>query len=202
MLLVINNYVTNIESGRREMEVIGNVCRGLAGIDFEVMHFSKLHGGLLREKPEIEAVISGGYYDSYDSFDLDIFSGKHDFLKSLTVPFLGICGGMQHLVLAFGGSVRRVYYGNEEKGYCKVYFSKSNMLFNGLDNEFYVWQNHYCEIAELPEEFEILSSSKKCRVQAVQLKGKSVFGVQFHPEKFTREHQAGRRVLQNFLSLV
>lgn len=201
MLLIINNFVTDIETGRREMAELGHLCRGIAGLDFTVKHFREINAATLQEIPGLQAVISGGYYDAYETFDLEIFHGEHELIRAVPVPFLGICGGMQHLVLAYGGSIRRVNYGNEEKGFHTVFATRPSALIEGLADEFVVWQNHYCEAAELPAELEVFLSSRKCPVQAVKLKGKAVFGVQFHPEKFSWQYPAGRTILQNFFSL-
>ncbi|CAA7601041.1 Glutamine amidotransferase type 1 domain protein [Acididesulfobacillus acetoxydans] len=202
MLLIINNYVTNADLGLREMQALGETCRELAGIEYKVLHFSELGGDVTAALPSLQAVISGGYRDSYESFDLDIFGSEFELTCALRVPFLGICGGHQHLALAYGGSVRRCYYGNEEKGFTSVGVIKQSRLTDGLPEEFPVFQYHNCEIAELPPGFEVLMQSQKCRIQAVKLKGKEVYGVQFHPERFDAEHSAGRTILANFFRLL
>jgi len=53
----------------------------------------------------------------------------------------------------------------------------------------------------LPNGFRKTAANETCQIQAMQEKGRRVYGVQFHPELFDEEHPEGRRVVENFLSL-
>jgi glucosinolate gamma-glutamyl hydrolase len=41
---------------------------------------------------------------------------------------------------------------------------------------------HYDEVFDLDDRFEITASSIRCAVHGFQVKGKPIFGVQFHPD--------------------
>jgi GMP synthase-like glutamine amidotransferase len=43
--------------------------------------------------------------------------------------------------------------------------------------------SHVEGVTELPACFELIGEGQPCRVQAIRLRGKPVWGVQFHPER-------------------
>lgn len=100
-------------------------------------------------------------------------------------PYLGVCYGHQSLVRALGGKevVRRA--AEAEFGWVRVeqIGSEASPLFKGLAKEFYSFGSHFDEVHQLPSDLKLLARSELCEVQACQLQGKAVFGIQFHPEK-------------------
>ena len=64
-----------------------------------------------------------------------------------------------------------------------------------------VYQSHTDEITELPAAFRVLASSPASRIQAIAADSLGFWGTQFHPERATDEHPAGRVVLENFFAL-
>ncbi|MDQ2855729.1 MAG: gamma-glutamyl-gamma-aminobutyrate hydrolase family protein, partial [Acidobacteriota bacterium] len=73
-------------------------------------------------------------------------------------------------------------------------------LFQDLPRTVTVWHSHCDEVKELPDGFQCTASSETCAIQAMQHETKQLFGVQFHPELFDETHQAGKKILQNFLA--
>src|SRR5687768_13902295 len=71
----------------------------------------------------------------------------------------------------------------------------------GLPAQLTVWHNHCDEVKELPNGFRATASNENCKIQAMQEKGRRVYGVQFHPELFDDEHPEGRQIVENFLAL-
>ena len=53
------------------------------------------------------------------------------------------------------------------------------------------------EVAKLPDDFELLASSKDCKVQAMKHKNKPFYGLQFHPEVEHTEY--GEKMFKNFV---
>lgn len=118
----------------------------------------------------------------------------HEFiLRSLGEgkPFLGVCYGHQSLIRALSGkqSVRRAACA--EFGWTKIQLLKkqSTGFFAGLPQEFYSFSSHFDEVCELPSGVQVLARSELCEIQACQIEGKPVFGIQFHPEKNLEEAQ-------------
>jgi GMP synthase-like glutamine amidotransferase len=137
--------------------------------------------------------------DNLDDYDHIIISGSEDSVlndkeyiyKEMElirecvdkgIPTLGICFGHQMIARALLGldGVRRRE--SPEIGWKKVTVHKSSPLFEGLENEFFIFNSHFDEVHNLTDEFEILASSEMCDAQVFQVVGKPVWGIQFHPE--------------------
>lgn len=109
------------------------------------------------------------------------------------VPYLGVCYGYQALVRSLGGksAVRRSE--QPEFGWTRIEVREPSSLLKGLPREFYSFSAHFEEAAKLPPGMKQLAHSDFCEIQACQLEGKPVFGIQFHPEK---PAETADRVLQ------
>ncbi|MCF8364244.1 MAG: gamma-glutamyl-gamma-aminobutyrate hydrolase family protein [Bacteroidales bacterium] len=92
---------------------------------------------------------------------------------------LAICYGHQFLVRVLAGREYVFKMPVAEYGYSKIKINK-NRLFEGI-NKPIVLELHYDAVRNLPDEFEIIAENNTC-IQAIQYKGRDVFGVQFHPE--------------------
>jgi GMP synthase (glutamine-hydrolysing) len=136
-------------------------------------------------------------------------AGVFSVIKQASQPILGLCGGHQQIALAYGATVGlmgRVEPGEgyegakRERGFLSVE-NTGEGLFKGLPSQITVWHNHCDEVKELPDGFRATASNETCRIQAMQQKGRRLYGIQFHPELFDDEHPEGRQVVENFLSL-
>lgn len=105
-------------------------------------------------------------------------------------PVLGVCYGHQILARALGGRdiVRKGT--TPEFGWTEIEQTGSTELFKGLPRKFMSFSSHYEEVSRLAPGFIHLAKSKDCGIQAVQLQGKRVFGIQFHPEKNLNDAEA------------
>ncbi|HID87391.1 MAG TPA: hypothetical protein EYP55_08445 [Anaerolineae bacterium] len=137
-------------------------------------------------------------------------------IRSAELPIIGFCGGCQLIAMAHGaplGPMRRLEEGEDdphpdvapgyfkEWGFTPVRVLQSDPLFDGLGEEPMLWEEHYWEVKEVPPAFEVLASTDACRIQAIRHAGKLVYGVQFHPERYTQEHADGRKLLINFFKV-
>src|SRR5690606_11450225 len=77
----------------------------------------------------------------------------------------------------------------------------NEVLFNGVSEHSQVWMSHGDTIMQLPEPFELLSSTGSIEVAAYRSKkdvfAHPVFGLQFHPE--VTHSTEGKIILENFL---
>jgi glutamine amidotransferase len=132
-----------------------------------------------------------------------------DIIEKVTVPFLGICVGMQLLVNHSeegDTSCLGIVNGNIYKfkasglkvpkmGWNTISINKTNQLFDGINNDsyFYFVHSYY-----LPMNDNSIASAKYGIDYSVAIHSKNFYGVQFHPEK---SGTSGERLINNFLNL-
>ena len=77
------------------------------------------------------------------------------------------------------------------------YIDTQNSLMNGMSIGSQVWMSHGDTIKYVPENFEIIASTKEVEIAGYQIKDEVTFGIQFHPEVF--HSFEGSILLKNFL---
>lgn len=109
---------------------------------------------------------------------------------------LGSCWGHQLLAFALAGGearVRRLL--RPEIGWIPLRVDRASELLGPVGRP-YTFSVHYDEVQGLPPAFEVLASTEACRVQAVKLAGKPVWGLQCHPEV---DIPTGRKFLKDLV---
>jgi GMP synthase (glutamine-hydrolysing) len=143
--------------------------------------------------PEIKGVILSGSPcsvrdNSAPSVDLSHFDGK--------VPVLGVCYGAQLIAHLGGGNVLP----SQIREYGRARLSKvdhHNPLLKEISLDTQVWMSHADTIASVPDSFEIIASTSSVNVAAYRLRGKEIYGIQFHPE--VTHTVEGKNLLRNFV---
>ena len=118
-----------------------------------------------------------------------------------TTPIFGICLGHQSIAQAFGGEVIRAKNMMHGKT-SQVAVDKETPIFKDLPKEFRATRYHSLTVNKnnLPENIIATShSTDDDEIMSLQIKDKSIYGVQFHPESIMSEH--GHEMLNNFLKL-
>jgi GMP synthase (glutamine-hydrolysing) len=115
--------------------------------------------------------------------------------RSLGVPVLGLCYGMQWMAHAGGGEVRRA--NGREYGRAVARLATDSELFAGLEPEETVWMSHGDSVVTPPPGFRVIGSTSSTPVAAIEDPGRRLYGIQFHPEVRHTEH--GSMILENFL---
>ncbi|MEW6112156.1 MAG: gamma-glutamyl-gamma-aminobutyrate hydrolase family protein [Thermodesulfobacteriota bacterium] len=157
---------------------------------------------------------------------LDGFAGQlRKVIGESSLPVLGICGGHQFLVLAFGGEVGFIdpaFVGKEVQQYPREAVSERGVVWletlahdpiltgvAGHPGGFRAAQSHYEEVKRLPSAFINLAQSLLSPVQLIRLGDKPVYGVAFHPERCWTGSGCngtvvceGKQLLGNFLTMV
>lgn len=128
------------------------------------------------------------------------FESLFEFLPKIGVPILGICGGHQALAIAHGGEVAKV--GHLVKGFRTVELEDKDSLLAGLPSKIRVMQSHYEEVKRLPPRFVRIATSKDTKNEAMKHEERPVYGVQFHPERWNEDNQAGKQILENFVGAI
>jgi GMP synthase (glutamine-hydrolysing) len=116
-------------------------------------------------------------------------------LLELGVPVLGICYGMQAMVLTLGGKVEGAEVG--EFGRSRLTVSEPGRLLSGLPAEQSCWMSHRDTVFEPPPGFTALAASTESPVAAIEDQGRGLYGIQFHPEVVHTPY--GTQILDTFL---
>jgi len=116
-------------------------------------------------------------------------------------PILGICLGHQSIAQAYGGKVVRAKNMMHGKT-SQVRIDCTSPIFDGLPREFRATRYHslIVEPEGLPPHIVATAHSKDDgEIMALQIEGKPIYGVQFHPESIMSEY--GHEMIDNFLKL-
>ena len=116
-------------------------------------------------------------------------------LLELGIPVLGICYGMQALVLTAGGRVEGAEVG--EFGRSQLTVSEPGRLLAGTPAEQSCWMSHRDTVFEAPPGFAALAASTESPVAAVESVERGLYGIQFHPEVVHTPY--GQHILTTFL---
>jgi GMP synthase (glutamine-hydrolysing) len=136
-------------------------------------------------------ILSGGPASIYEKnsprVDPNIFA--------LGIPVLGICYGMQYMVDALGGQVRRAE--KREYGFAELSIKDAAGIFRGIDKKTKCWMSHGDAVGRLPRGFRVTASTPSTRVAATEDHRRRCYGLQFHPEVV--HTPKGKSMLKNFL---
>ena len=136
-------------------------------------------------------ILSGGPASIYEKSSPKAEKAIFD----LGVPILGICYGMQYMVDALGGEVKKAQ--KREYGFAKLQIKDSAGIFHGVAKETKCWMSHGDTIARVPKGFRVIASTPSTRVAATTHPARDFYGLQFHPE--VAHTPRGKRMLKNFL---
>lgn len=122
-----------------------------------------------------------------------------DVVKSLNVPMLGVCLGMQ--VIATVAGARVVASGRPVHGKASAIRHDGRGVLRGLPNPFAAGRYHSLIVdpASMPAGLEATSWTEDGTIMGCRVLGRPVEGVLFHPESFLTEQ--GSMVIQNFLEI-
>ncbi len=118
-----------------------------------------------------------------------------------TVPMFGICLGHQSIAQVFGAKIVRAQNMMHGKtSYVKVHDSMP--IFDDIPQEFRATRYHSLVVDKdsLTDMIEPTAlSTDDEEIMALKIKGKEIYGVQFHPESIMSEY--GHEMIGNFLKL-
>jgi GMP synthase (glutamine-hydrolysing) len=116
-------------------------------------------------------------------------------LLELGVPVLGICYGMQAMVLELGGRVESAKVG--EFGRSRLTVNKQGRLLADTPADQSCWMSHRDTVYEPPPGFSALAASTESPVAAIEHAENGLYGIQFHPEVVHTPY--GTHILTTFL---
>lgn len=134
-------------------------------------NFDEFDGAILTGSPQGDDIVE---------HHLPYFRWIQDFKK----PILGICAGHHVTGFMYGSEILRSE--EPESGDYTIEVVKSDPLFEDLPKSFKVKQMHNDSIT-LPDDFELLATSKTCYNQLMKHKSRILYTCQFHPEFYNTE---------------
>ena len=206
LVYLVDNTIDGQGASPRELRAV--LGRLIPGLEILTEPFHSVSLERVRSLRPSHIILSGQSHP-WNNYSPDSLAGVFDVIKHASQPILGVCGGHQQIALAHGaevGLMGRVEPGEgyegakRERGFLPIE-NTGEGLFKGLPSNLTVWHNHCDEVKTLPNGFRKTASNETCDIQAMQEKGRRVYGVQFHPELFDDEHLEGRRIVENFLAL-
>jgi len=191
-VLVVNNYPTRERVETLERCVRGNGAEVVSAdwSEASAMDFDSSDGVVLSGSP---AMLTGAR-------TMSRFQHEVDAVLDSEVPVLGVCFGHQLLAQAFGGQVVRD--GRHVLAMVKTTVLKEDPLFDWLPRSMMLMESRYEVVKSLPDGFTLLARSATSRIATMKHPTRLLYGVQFHPERFTKQHPEGSAVVGNFVRML
>jgi GMP synthase (glutamine-hydrolysing) len=155
-----------------------------------VLPYSALIEEILAAKPN-GIILSGGPASVLDPDSPQCASG----VFGLGIPVLGICYGMQLMGRMLGGTVSAA--AKREYGLVNVSMDTRCALLckaNAINSS---WMSHTFQVTTLPDGFTGMATTESCPFAAMMDEGRSLYGVQFHPEVTHTDNGSG--IIHQFL---
>lgn len=114
-------------------------------------------------------------------------------------PILGVCLGHQAIAFSHGGSIVRA----DEVLHGKIsrIIHDGSPIFEGVPSPFMATRYHSLIVSrsDLPESIDVIAESERGEIMGLQVRGRDIFGLQFHPESVLTSY--GKSILSNFLEV-
>jgi GMP synthase-like glutamine amidotransferase len=151
------------------------------------VHFSEIEQAVHDFEPD--AIVMSGTYSDFDYYSPSHLESFRKFIHSTTIPVLAICGSHQLVGMSFGAKLktlddldleakrsdRVVEY---QYRFVKI-VDRSDPIFAGIDDDITgiwqdytkeddilrVWQNHGVQVDGIPDGFQPLATSYRCKNQ-------------------------------------
>lgn len=192
--LLINNYLlkpSKIKRLQREIALITNE-------DPKIIHVSNSEGFNVEGYKSI--ILSGGDAPLNWPEVTETYSKVASWIKEINKPILGICFGHQLLGFAFGGRIARI--NKKFEGFYDIDILNKDSIFRDLPNKIKVYKSNKRVVVKVMRDFDILAKGSDDEIEAFKHKNLKIFGVQFHPEKYSEEYLHGKNILSNFFDII
>jgi GMP synthase (glutamine-hydrolysing) len=189
-VLAVNNYPTRERFERLTKSLEDNGAK-VEAIDWDQSSASKFNasdGVALSGSPDMMS----------DPRVQEKYRREIEAIRDSRVPVLGVCFGHQMMAHAFGSEV--VKAGAHVLDMVKTTVLADDPLFRGLPRELMLLESRWEVVRSLPPGFRLVARSATSKIATMRHESRPLVGVQFHPERYTKESPDGYRVVGNFLS--
>ncbi len=191
-VLAVNNYPTSERFERLER------CLAENGADVRSVEWSRASTRLFNSN---DGVVLSGSPDMMSEARVQAkFSAEIDAIRDSNAPVLGVCFGHQMMASAFGADV--VKDGRHVLQMVKTEVLADDPLFDRLPKSLMLLESRYEVVESLPGGFRLLARSATSKIAAMKHEARPLYGVQFHPERYTKDHPEGNAVIGNFVRLL
>jgi GMP synthase-like glutamine amidotransferase len=188
------------------------------GAHAQIVHHAGLRDGTVQPDPASHGVVLGPQGTPFDAYDDGFLPWLRQWTTQRTEPLLAVCGGMQALALAHGGTLQTVdgspqarggSYGARPKitGLVAVTLEPGPRWWQRVAGDLpataMLWQRHAEQVATLPAPWVVLGRSAQTPVEAFAHPTLPRLACQFHPERGWGEGgEAGQQWLRAWLRLL
>jgi GMP synthase (glutamine-hydrolysing) len=191
-VLVVNNYPSR--------ERVATLERCLQGNGAEVVS-AELRDVSSRTFDSCDGVVlSGSPAMMTHPETVSRFQHEVDAVLDSKAPMFGVCFGHQLIAHAFGAEIVKDV--REVKEMVETTVLKEDQIFDGLPSSLVLMESRYEVVKSLPDGFSLLARSVTSRIATMKHPNRLLYGVQFHPERFTKSHPEGDRVMGNFVRML
>lgn len=164
--------------------------------------YSNVSASLI-EEVDASAIFLSGNRGSPSDYEPASLKGLNDVIEAAAVPLFGFCGGMQVAALALGAPVEELTGEGRmaEFGYWPVTITAPHPVLEGLTAPV-MRHAHRWHVPEAPPGFTVHASTPMTPIQTMIDDDRRIVATQFHPEYWTEEFPAGKRMIQNFLDWI
>ncbi len=191
-VLAVNNYPTRERFERLKACLRGNKA-AVTSADW-----SEASAGLFRRYDGV--VLSGSPDMMSEEKTQRKYAKEIDAVIESNVPMLGVCFGHQMMAHAFGSEVVK-----DRKHVLEMVETtvlSEDPLFLGLPKSMMLLESRHEVVKSLPAGFRLLAKSATSEIATMKHATLPLYGVQFHPERYTKENPAGNEVVGNFVRLL
>ncbi|MGD0477888.1 MAG: gamma-glutamyl-gamma-aminobutyrate hydrolase family protein [Nitrososphaerales archaeon] len=128
------------------------------------------------------------------------FRAEVDAISDAQVPVLAVCSNHQLMAHAFGSGVVKDKENVTRRA--RATMLVRDPLLSGLPREMVLLESHDEIVQRLPAGFQLLAMSETSPIAAMKHETRPLYGVQFHPERYSPDNSAGNRVIGNFIKLL
>ncbi len=190
-VLAVNNYPTTDRFGRLKD------CLEANGADVSTAGWREASTSLFNG---YDGVVLSGSPDMLSTSEAKSkYKAEIEAIRETEAPLLGVCFGHQLVGVAFGSAVVRDAH---VLGFVETEAVSKDPLFSGLPKPMMLLESRYEVVESVPAGFELIARSATSKVAAVKRRKSQLYGVQFHPERFTRKNPDGNTVVRNFVRML